>query len=1167
MRFSRLLLILLLLLMTQGFMPQSAQADGPSPDINCNIFPADNIWNTPINTLPVDTTSTNVFLNAVGAGRTMHADFGSGLWEGADIGIPYTVVSGGQTPVEIIYTAYGDESDPGPFPIPMDAPIEGAPNVNGDRHVLVVDDTNCRLYELYRAFPVGNTWYADSGAEYDLNSHNLRPLNWTSADAAGLPILPGLVRYEEILDGSINHAIRFTLQRTADGYVWPARHEAGSYSFSQYLPMGARLRLKASFDISGFDPTVQIILQAMKTYGIIVADNGSNMYFSGAPDSRWNNAALHQFHNITAGNFEVVDTCSLQVSANSGQAQVGANPPPNNCTSSPSGGNQFLPTGATNVAYGNPLYQWMDLPGAQYYYLLINNSAGAQVVNEVVSDAGNCNGDTCSLDPTTLRENYRLVNGNYTAYINTWNGSVQGTWRGPFYFTLNAALPDIVTLGALTNTTTLRPTFNWTLSGNAVNATSFNVVVSPTNNPSAPSINQWFTRVSSCGSAISTTCALVSPIDLADGTNYAIYVRSYGPGGMSTGGAGGFAGPQNFTVDVPLPSLPSGITVNNNQGRATFTWNDDANALYFNLYVTNNAGVSQHNAWYARNDVCIGGTCSVTPVLALANGDYQARVKAWGFGGFSTGGTAGDGYGGPTAFPFNFAVPDITGVNTFTPVGIIATGSPTFTWNTIAGTTYYLLWVGSPSPSFAPIFQQWYDASTICTPHPGTCAVSNVVSLSMGNAIWRVQAYGPGGVSALHSDIVITVNSTLPGALTLNNPTGTITNNAPAFTWVDNPNVDYYNVYIYSGASVIVNQWYVAERGAGKLCNAGTCSLTIAGTTFANGSYSWNVRGYAPAGLGAWATPARNFTVNVPIPSAPTLNTPTNGAVINTTNRPTFVWNTTNGVPWYHLEVKNGMGTTVFDQWYGANTGGCNATTCTVQLPNPIAYGGYTWRVQAYSQGGLGAFSASRSFFSLSVNSQPMMMVQSDSGMVQRGGTWNTTMNELAVEQSYLTSSGSTADTLTFGFTGTEAQVVYIAGVEYGSFVIEVDGVAMLAVNANAAQTSIGNLAQISGLNEGEHILRIVPLGGAPVAIDALIVNGQAITVDAPQPLPSATMIIPTIIVTPTEEVTPVPTIEITPTPVPTELPTETPTEIPTDVSTSEPTLIPTEMPTEMVSP
>jgi hypothetical protein len=821
---------------------------------------------------------------------------------------------------------------------------------------------------------------------------------------------------------------------------------------------------------------------------------------------------------------------------------------------------QFLPSGSVTTGYGNPIYQFPDQAGAQYYYLIVNNSAGAQIINEVISDAGYCTAGVCSIDATTLRESYRLVNGTYTVFLNTWNGTSQGAWKGPFMFTLNAPVPAAPTLNAPTNTNSLRPTFHWTVSGDSASAMYFNLVVAPTTNPSAPSINQWFTRAAACGSPNGTTCSLVSPIDLADATNYAIYLRSYGSGGISS-----FTGPQNFLADVLPPTLPSGITVNNNQGRATFTWNDDANTLYFNVYITNNAGVSQHNAWYARSSVCSGGSCSISPVLALANGQYQIRVKAWGSGGFSTGGMANDGFGGPTAFTFNFAAPNIADLNTFSPNGAVTTGSPTFTWNTLAGTTYYLLWVTGASPSYTPSYHQmWYDASAICTPHPGTCTVSNVVALPMGNAVWRVQAYGPGGVSALHSDIPITVNSTLPVAPTLNNPTGSITSTAPTFMWVDDANVDWYNLYVYTTSTSVVNQWVRAERGVGKLCNAGTCSFVVPNTTLANGSYSWNVRGYGPAGVGGWGT-MLTFTVAVPAAGVPTQVTPNDGAVINSTNRPTFVWNTTPFAIFYHLEVKNGMGIIAFDMWYAANTGVCTLSECTVQLPNPIAYGGYTWRVQAYSQGGLSAFSAARSFFSLSINPNPMM-VQSEAGQVARGGSWSTLANERTVGQSYLSSSGSTADTLTFAFTGTSAEVVYVAGPNYGSFVIEVDGIAVRTVNANAAQESVGNLAAVSGLSAGQHTLRIVPLGGAPVAIDALITDGEILTA-VTAPVATPTMVIPTAVVT--EEVTALPTENppLEPTLAPTEIPIVVTTEVPTEALIPESTEIPTEIPTEVVTP
>jgi thermitase len=817
------------------------------------------------------------------------------------------------------------------------------------------------------------------------------------------------------------------------------------------------------------------------------------------------------------------------------------------------------PTGTVTNGYGNPTYEWTDVQGAQYYYLVVSNSAGTQIINEVLSDAGYCNGTTCSIDPTTLRENYRLVNGTYRVSMNTWSNDGMGIWRGPFTFTLNAAVPDVVTLSAPTNANLLRPTFNWSLTGNAANAMYFNVLASPIGNASAPSLNQWFSRSAACGSPTSTNCALVSPIDLADNTNYAIYVRSYGPGGISTGGVGGYAGPQNFLLDAPAPNLPSGVVANVNQGRATFTWNDDPNATYFNVYVTNNAGVSQHNAWYARSEVCPTSTCSITPVLALANGTYNLRIKAYGPGGLSTGGTANDGYSGPLQFVFNFAAPNINEIVTFAPTGTISTGAPTFTWNTVAGTTYYLLWVGGTAPSYTPIYQTWHDASVICTPHPGTCTVANAVTLPIGAATWRIQAYGPGGVSAIYNNpigIPITVNSTVPPVLVLTAPTGTIDVTSPAFMWQDNANVDYYNVYVNSGATVVLNQWYRAERGAGKLCNAGVCSLNNA-VTLANGNYTWNVRGYGPAGLGVFNTPGVNFTVTIPAPNAPLQTAPADAAIISTTNRPTFTWNLSPYATFYHLEVKNGMGTVVFDQWYGANTGGCTLANCTVQMPNPIAYGAYTWRVQAYSPGGLGAFSPTRSFFSLSINTTPLM-VQADANTVQRGGTWNTTANELAVGQSYLMSSGSTSDTLTFGFTGTEAQVVYIMGAQFGSFVIEVDGVPMQAINAYAAQTSVGNLARITGLSDGTHTLRIIPLGGAPVAIDGVIVTSATVVTETPPP-PSPTIVIPTVTVT--EEVTVTPTPEITETPVVTETPTDTP--VPTEVATEAPTVAPTEIPTE----
>ncbi len=294
----------------------------PAPTLaGCSVFPADNIWNTPVDTLPVDPNS-DVYVATIGANASVHADFGSGLWEGGPIGIPYVTVPGTQPRVPVTFD-YADESDPGPYPIPPDAPIEGGAASNGDRHVLVVDRDNCVLYELYYAFPVngGSAWTAGSGAIFDLSSHALRPASWTSADAAGLPILPGLVRYAEVAAGEIRHALRFTAPQTRRAYVWPARHYASDLTGAQYPPMGQRFRLKADFDIRGFSPEVQVILRALKTYGMMLADNGAAWYISGAPDERWDNDVLHELHQITGAAFEAVDVSALMVDANSGQVK------------------------------------------------------------------------------------------------------------------------------------------------------------------------------------------------------------------------------------------------------------------------------------------------------------------------------------------------------------------------------------------------------------------------------------------------------------------------------------------------------------------------------------------------------------------------------------------------------------------------------------------------------------------------------------------------------------------------------------------------------------------------------------------------------------------------------------------------------------------------------
>ena len=285
----------------------------------CAMYPANNIWNARVDTLPVDSHS-DAWVDTIGRATGFHMDFGSGVWPspgGGPIGIPYNIVDGNVPKVSVSFDT-PDESDPGPYPIPASPQIE----YGSDHHLLTVDGSACKLYEIYDAsYSSTDGWQGGSGAIWDLNSNALRPATWTSADAAGLPILPGLVRYDEIASGAINHAIRFTTSDT-NGYIWPARHLTSDDPGSAEIPpMGARFRLKASFDISTYPLELQVILRAMKTYGIILADNGSDWYVSGAPDERWDNDMLHLLDDVTGDDFEAVDSSGLMVNPDSGEAR------------------------------------------------------------------------------------------------------------------------------------------------------------------------------------------------------------------------------------------------------------------------------------------------------------------------------------------------------------------------------------------------------------------------------------------------------------------------------------------------------------------------------------------------------------------------------------------------------------------------------------------------------------------------------------------------------------------------------------------------------------------------------------------------------------------------------------------------------------------------------
>jgi hypothetical protein len=289
-----------------GTLAVAGSAAQPPKLAGCPAFPADNPWNQRVDKLPVAADS-RAIVDSIGADTGLHPDFGSGLWDGAPIGIPITVVKAG-VPRSRVSFDYADESDKGPYPIPAGVKIEGG----SDRHALIVDSSTCKLYELYALQRSGSGWHAGSGGIWSLRSNKVRPAGWTSADAAGLPIMPGLVRWSEVAAGHIDHALRFTVEQTRRAYVYPARHFASDSTDPSLPPMGLRVRLRADYPIGSFPQQARVLLQALKTYGMIVADNGTSWYITGEPSPRWSNDDLHTIGRVPGSAFEVVNTSSLR---------------------------------------------------------------------------------------------------------------------------------------------------------------------------------------------------------------------------------------------------------------------------------------------------------------------------------------------------------------------------------------------------------------------------------------------------------------------------------------------------------------------------------------------------------------------------------------------------------------------------------------------------------------------------------------------------------------------------------------------------------------------------------------------------------------------------------------------------------------------------------------
>jgi hypothetical protein len=379
-RVASLLLVLISITAREAYTQQTIGG--------CPVLPANNIWNTPVDTLPVLSNSA-AMVTTIGASRGFHADFGAGMWDGGPIGIPFITVPGSQPKYPATFT-YADESDPGPYAVPLNAPVEGGSGATGDRHVMTIDATNCIAYELYYAFPQTGSWRADSGAIYDLRSNALRPSSWTSADAAGLPIIPGLITYDEVLSGEIKHAIRFTAPQSRREFVWPARHYASSLTGTQYPRMGERFRLKASFNISSYPADVQVILRAMKKYGIMLADNGSAWYVSGKPDARWNDDNLHTLGQLLGSNFEAVDATVLRVDPNSGAAIQ------NGVTVAVSPSSASVRTG------GSKAFSATVTGAANSVTWTVNGIAGGDTVVGLIDGSGQYTGPAAVPNPATV---------------------------------------------------------------------------------------------------------------------------------------------------------------------------------------------------------------------------------------------------------------------------------------------------------------------------------------------------------------------------------------------------------------------------------------------------------------------------------------------------------------------------------------------------------------------------------------------------------------------------------------------------------------------------------------------------------------------------------------------------------------------------------------------
>ena len=548
------------------FAVSTAAAQAPAIG-TCPVLPADNIWNTPVDQLPVSASS-SAWVNTIGAAKTLHADFGSGLYIGAPIGIPYIIVPGTQVKYPATFT-YTSESDPGPYAIPLSTPIEGGSQSTGDRHALVIDGDNCILYELYAAYPLASSWSAGSGAIFNLLSNALRPSGWTSTDAAGLPVLPGLVRYDEIAAGEIRHAIRFTVPQTQRAFVWPARHYASSLTGTQYPPMGARIRLRAGFDITSFSAANQVILRALKKYGMMLADNGSAWYVSGVPDSRWNNDDLHNLSLIHGSDFEAVDVSGLMIDPNSGQAKQSTTV---SVTVSPS--TASVPVNTTK----------------QFTASVTN--ATTQTVNWSVSGAPGGNSTVGLISITGL----------YTA------PAVPPTGGVVIVQAASTVSPSAVGIATITITTPLpAPVLSSVSPNSGAQGTNVSVIIAGSDFQAGATVAIGGIGISAANVTVVSSTQIAATFIIAP-------TASTGAHSVTVVTSAGTSGPQSFTVNAPIPAAPTLTSLTPNTAGRGATVSVTLNGTNF----TSPATVTVRGGIVTVRNVVVGSSTTITATFHVS---------------------------------------------------------------------------------------------------------------------------------------------------------------------------------------------------------------------------------------------------------------------------------------------------------------------------------------------------------------------------------------------------------------------------------------------------------------------------------------------------------------------------------------------------------------------